>query len=68
MKPEDLCVFVPFLLIIFIILISLPLALVWRYILCFSSLFFLHALSYIPVSRLKPILDDADRRSVRHSD
>ena len=28
----------------------------------------LHALSYIPVSRLKPILDEADRRSLRHSD
>ena len=28
----------------------------------------LHALSSIPVSRLKPILDDADRRSLRHSD
>ena len=28
----------------------------------------LHALSSIPVSRLKPILDDADRRSVLHSD
>ena len=28
----------------------------------------LHALSSIPVSRLKPILDEADRRSLRHSD
>ena len=28
----------------------------------------LHALSSSPVSRLKPILDDADRRSLRHSD
>ena len=28
----------------------------------------LHALSSISVSRLKPILDDADRRSLRHSD
>ena len=28
----------------------------------------LHALSTIPVSRLKQILDDADRRSLRHSD
>ena len=28
----------------------------------------LHALPSIPVSRLKPILDDADRRSLRHSD
>ena len=28
----------------------------------------LHSLSSIPVSRLKPILDDADRRSLRHSD
>ena len=28
----------------------------------------LHALSSIPVSRLKRILDDADRRSLRHSD
>ena len=28
----------------------------------------LHALSSIPVSRLKPILDDADRRSLRDSD
>ena len=28
----------------------------------------LHALSSIPVSRLKPILDDADRRSLRHLD
>ena len=26
---------------------------------------FLHKLSSIPVSRLKPILDDADRRSLR---
>ena len=28
----------------------------------------LHALSSIPVSRLKPILDEAERRSLRHSD
>ena len=28
----------------------------------------LHALSSIPVSQLKPILDEADRRSFRHSD
>ena len=28
----------------------------------------LNALSSIPVSRLKPILDEADRRSLRHSD
>ena len=28
----------------------------------------LHALSYIPVSRLKTILDEADRRGLRHSD
>ena len=28
----------------------------------------LHALASIPVSRLKPILDEADRRSLRHSD
>ena len=28
----------------------------------------LHAISSIPVSKLKPILDDADRRSLRHSD
>ena len=28
----------------------------------------LHALSSIPVSRLKPILDEANRRSLRHSD
>ena len=28
----------------------------------------LHTLSSIPVSRLKPILDEADRRSLRHSD
>ena len=28
----------------------------------------LHAFPSIPVSRLKPILDDADRRSLRHSD
>ena len=29
---------------------------------------FLHALSSIPVSRLKPILDEADLRSLRRSD
>ena len=36
MKSEDLSVFVLFLLLIFIILISLPLTLVWQYLLCIS--------------------------------
>ena len=35
---------------------------------CSMCIELLHALSSIPVSKLKPILDDADRRSLRHSD